>query len=252
MKRINPCTWGKKQEYPRARHFPFFPGIPSHRELEIIKNTPGIEYREPPANWARSLRKRISLRYQTPVQPEARERTPYVIAKKALNPDGYFTILIDTVATLEGMDLEDILGIYKTKTGAKEALFNLTKAYGLCEKLMGLEKTKSSCFGYKLGRCKGACCNKEDKRIYNGRFIIAFSTHQEFKPWPFNGAVEIIEKNEEEELFETFVIRDWRIMSFMRGDEIYESEGMFDVDTYKILASHLKHKKPKMRMHKQD
>ncbi len=249
----NPLYVGKSKNIRERVISHFSQDYTSHRELEIIKNTSRIEYRRTAGELGALITESHLVKDLKPLyNRKLRERRQYVIAKKALNPDGYFTILIDTVATLEGMDLEDILGIYKTKTGAKEALFNLTKAYGLCEKLMGLEKTKSSCFGYKLGRCKGACCNKEDKRIYNGRFIIAFSTHQEFKPWPFNGAVEIIEKNEEEELFETFVIRDWRIMSFMRGDEIYESEGMFDVDTYKILASHLKHKKPKMRMHKQD
>lgn len=221
----------------------------SHRELEIIKNVSRIEHFRTAGELGALVEESRLIKILKPLHNrKLREKKMYVVVSKQKNEDGFMTLLTQTVPSLDSVLLDDVLGIYKSKANAKNALFNLAKTYGLCEKLMGLEKTKSSCFGYKLGRCKGACCGKENKAFYNGRFLIAFAKHQEFKPWPFSGPVEIIEKNDRDELYETFIIDNWKLREGVRGDEYINHEDSFDVDTYKIIANFLKYKKPNLRL----
>jgi DNA polymerase III subunit epsilon len=52
---------------------------------------------------------------------------------------------------------------------AKNALFKITAAYHLCQKLTGLYTTKSECFQHKIKECDGACIGKISPEIYNSR-----------------------------------------------------------------------------------
>lgn len=52
---------------------------------------------------------------------------------------------------------------------ARTALYKITEEYGLCQKLTGLHKTKSSCFLYEIKECHGACLGEEEARSYNAK-----------------------------------------------------------------------------------
>lgn len=110
-----------------------------------------------------------------------------------------------------------LLGVFKSKKEAKSYLSILTKQYGLCEKLLGLEKTNSECFGYRLGRCKGACINREKPLFYNLRFTTAFYK-MKIKKWPFEGPIIIREINELAGITESFIIDKWCYLGKLKNE----------------------------------
>lgn len=161
----------------------------------------------------------------------------------------YQSIDTATADLIDATKLDEILGLFRGVKNAKDFLTYLCKEFELCEKLLGLEKTSSACFGYRLGRCKGACVKKEDPVKYNFRFINAFSKSK-LKPWPFNGPIMIKEKNDDEGIEEGFLLDKWCYLGKAKINaelRINNAEGednlSFDLDTYKILSRYLLSKK---------
>lgn len=129
--------------------------------------------------------------------------------------------------------LETIYGLYKTRTLAKKSVEAMTRTFQLCAKLMGIEKTQGACFGYALGKCKGACIGLEPAESYNRRFEIALEHHR-IAQWPYDRAI-IVPINE---AGESVIIRNWMIQGYLSVDGepmLEESQPMFDVDEYKII-----------------
>ncbi|MFA5135928.1 MAG: exonuclease domain-containing protein [Patescibacteria group bacterium] len=221
----------------------------THKSLQLIRHTDRIDYIKTAGELSALIEESRMIKLLKPIyNKKLVEKKQVYVARKMVNPQGFHTLLLELMENLDNINLDEVFGLYKNKRSAKEAMQEMTKTYGLCEKLMGLEKTNSSCFAYKLGRCKGACCGAESKKMYNGRFIIAYAKHQEFAPWPFRSAVAITEKDEEHELYQTYVVDNWRIVRQIQGEESIDYENHFDVDIYKILVSYLKHKKINLKL----
>lgn len=166
-----------------------------------------------------------------------REKHAFIVCRKTINDKGYWTLGLETLDRLTNEGFEHVLGVFKSKKSAKETIGHIVRKHGLCGALCGVEAGKGACFEYKLGRCHGACMNKESAKRYNARFIIAFLESRQFRPWPFAGAIEIVEKNNEEELFDTFTIDKWCLL-----------HKEFDLDTYKILSRFIRYKSPAYRV----
>lgn len=140
--------------------------------------------------------------------------------------------------------LQSFLGFFKSRKQAKNFLIEVCHKYELCEKYLGLEKTATACFGYRLGRCKGACVHRESPLQYNLRFITAFADSK-IRPWPFRNPI-LIEEEEMNEKKEYFLIDNWCYL----GNITIDNEGnkkhsplkdaVFDIDVYNILRQHLK------------
>ncbi len=169
---------------------------------------------------------------------------------KGLGASEYNSVAIEEVDNIDPSDLENIFGVFKSKKQAKNFLLERCREYQLCEKLLGLESGKKECFGYRLGKCHGACVGKEKPAIYNGRFIIAFSKNK-FHPWPFKGAMEIIERSAdsgEEEIMEKHIVDQWCYLGTVKSNGHEDTSDLskeikFDVDTYKILNSYFRRQK---------
>lgn len=58
---------------------------------------------------------------------------------------------------------------FTNRESGKAFITKAVEDYKLCQKLVGLYKTKTSCFGYEIKTCNGACINKETPEIYNQR-----------------------------------------------------------------------------------
>lgn len=173
-----------------------------------------------------------------------RNKRELVGIKKTTSKDGYETVSIESLQTVEVTELENFLGFFRSKKQAKEFLAATAKEFTLCEKLLGLEKTASACFGYRLDRCKGACVGKETQLFYNLRFTTAFFKTK-IRPWPFGGPVIIEEKNELTAKSEYFLIDKWCYLGSVRIDDAdskntaLQNDYIFDLDMYKILTRFL-------------
>ncbi len=158
------------------------------------------------------------------------------------NQEGYKTIETDILENIDLEQLPQIIGIFKSIKVAKQFLIKAAKEHNLCEKLLGLEALKGSCFGYRLGRCKGACTQKEIYQRYNLRFLEAF-INLRVKPWPFDGPVIIQEEDPDQEIRESFIIDKWCYIGSLNSDQLIpeiSQKPYFDVDSYKILNRYIK------------
>jgi DNA polymerase-3 subunit epsilon len=163
-----------------------------------------------------------------------------VVLRKTITKDGYFSLTIGKGEEIKSEELDDVLGIFKSQKSAKDHLVHLTNEFGLCQKLLGLQKVAGPCFSYHLEKCKGACVGKENAMIFNARFIMAFSKTK-MQSWPFNGPVVVKEKKED--FGEALVFDKWVYLGKYSEYAYEEKDGttpLSDFDIYKILQSFLK------------
>ena len=170
---------------------------------------------------------------------------------KHTDKNGYTVVALETLQFINAKNLDDFLGFFRSKRDAKTYLADLAKRYSLCEKLLGIEKTTSACFGYRLGRCKGACIGKEASLFYNLRHTTAFYKTR-IRPWPFNGPIIIEETNNILGIKEHFLIDKWCYLGNVKSEDKesinnfdalnFETDYQFDLDIYKIIYRFLNKK----------
>ena len=139
---------------------------------------------------------------------------------------------------------------YPRRSAAKQSLETLQKTYDLCPKLLGLEKSKTSCFSYQLHKCRGACINQEPPELYNQRVSVAFEKLR-IDAWPYEGAVLI--KDVTSPVHSGIVIDQWCVVAEYQQDEACDpvvrmSTKHFDLDAYKIVRSYLAQKKRQLQI----
>jgi len=171
--------------------------------------------------------------------------------KKRTNQQGYDECYLESISIITPDNASEYLGFYRSRKQAKAALADIAKTYLLCEKLLGLEKTDTACFAYRLNRCSGACIGREKAVVHNLKLVTAFSENK-ILPWPFEGAIIIQESYGVSDTFgllgekEYFIIDKWCYLGTVHED----NEGnlnekqlpavVFDLDIYKILRQYLK------------
>ncbi len=241
----NPLYIGKSKNI-RDRVLSHFSGdLVSGVEMKITQQIKRIETIPTAGELGALLLESSLIKQLQPLYNRMLRYKQKLLVLKQTELNGYSSVILQTVDHIDINELDTILGVFKSQKQAKNILSTLAKAKQLCPKLLGLEKTKKSCFAYQLEQCKGACIGKERPLFYNTRFLEAFS-HQKFKTWPFKGPIRIKEKNLLTEKEEVFVIDKWCLLGSMKDEgelstdyELQATNYLFDVDTYKILSRFL-------------
>jgi DNA polymerase-3 subunit epsilon len=174
----------------------------------------------------------------------SRIKRELIAIKSQINKQGYQEVFLEPITTIQVDELSSFFGFCKSRRQAKSLLADIAKEHGLCEKLLGLEKTNTTCFAHRLNRCKGACIGAEKSTIYNLKFAAAFASLK-IKTWPFSGPIRI-EESELENKKEYFLVDKWCYLGSIQVD----TEGnkktdlvndlIFDLDIYKILRQYLR------------
>ncbi len=173
---------------------------------------------------------------------QLREMQRLVIAVKDQDKKGFFIVHLKEVSTIHPDEIPSIVAVFRSLRQAKKHLSDLAAEHVLCKKLLTLEKTSNTCFGYQLGTCHGACMGKELSARYNHRFVEAFGKTK-LKQWPFAGSVAVYEGKT------AHIISHWCYMGSVSEDsESVSREYQFDYDTYKILSRYLLKNAPKLRV----
>lgn len=207
----------------------------SSKEMKIAQQVENIKVLKTSGELGALLKESSMVKKLQPLYNfRLRKSRNLFLIKSKITSDGYQKIEIESATQINPADLENIVGIFRSKSQIKKILVEFSKDYKLCEKLLGLEQTKGSCFSYKLGICNGACINKENPLKYNLRFLEAFY-HNKIKPWPFNGPIIINEG------LEGYLMDKWCYLGTVdkSGEIIKNEEISFDIDTYKILVKYL-------------
>lgn len=167
-----------------------------------------------------------------------------IAIKTKPNKNGYQEVILEPITSINVEELPSFFGFARSRKQAKALLANMAKDFGLCEKLLGLEKTSTSCFAHRLDRCKGACVGKERPEMYNLKFETAFASMR-IKTWPYAGPV-LIEESEVETKKEYFLIDKWCYLGSVHVDNEGNKKTdlvndlIFDLDIYKILKQFLR------------
>lgn len=203
----------------RERVLSHFSSDHSHSfEMKISQQVQSIEAIQTKGNLgALILESRLIKKLLPLYNRKLRVSRKAVLAKEYQTKEGYKGIVLEEADYIDPSQMGDILSVFKSKKQAKELLIQLAEEKNLCEKLLGLEKSRGACFNYRLGRCFGACLGKEKILKYNLRFWEALSRIK-LKPWPYKGPIRV----------ENLTIDKW----CLKGQP-------FDLDTYNILLSHL-------------
>ncbi len=169
---------------------------------------------------------------------QLRRTTKQSIFLRDFDEQGYKTIRIENTDLSAYRNLENVYGVYTTKSQAKARLEVAAKTFQLCPKLLGLEKAAGACFRYQLGLCKGACIGKESPELYNRRVELALE-RSKIESWPFKSEV-VVRISETRSI----IVDQWVVKSVV--EHVYDEpnftplEGGFDIDTYKIIRSYIR------------
>ncbi len=230
----------------------FSSDIASPTEMNIAQQVKSIETISTAGELGALLLESHLIKKLLPIyNKKSRIKHELIAIKKRTNKDGYDECYLDPITQIDANILDKFLGFYRSRKQAKATLADIAKNHSLCEKLLGLEKTSSGCFAYRLNRCKGACVGKEKALIYNLRLQTAFLENK-ILPWPFTGAILIQENEGVQSEFgllgksEYFLIDNWCYLGTVTVDEdgnINDKSlqtATFDLDIYKILRQFLR------------
>ncbi len=232
----------------------FSSDISSPSEMKIAQQVESIEVVKTPGELGALLLESYMIKKFLPIyNKKSRIKKELIALKYKENEDGYKTVYLEPITTIDVAYLDTFLGFFRSRRQAKDFLVHLCKEYSLCEKLLSLENTKSSCFAYRLNTCKGACIKKEKPLFYNLRFTTAFSAFK-IKPWPFRGPV-MIEEYDDEGNKEYYVLDKWCYLGKIthdKQDSILPASLdtlIFDLDVYYILKQYLRNIKNSKYIH---
>lgn len=141
-------------------------------------------------------------------------------------------------------NMDDMFGTFKSKKQATEALRSIATEHQLCQKLLGLESGKGTCFASQIKRCNGACCGKEDKIIHHLKLQQALVKHR-LKAWPYKTKIGVREHNQFTNLTDIHVFDQWCHLGTVNNeadlDELMQTKTVFafDLDSYKLLLKML-------------
>lgn len=236
-----PLYVGKSINIKERVLFHFSSDINSSKETAISRQINSIETIETKGELGALIKESQTIKKLLPIyNRHSRYSKKLYVSFFRNNKDGYLEIVSKDVEKLDAHEFERVAGIFKSKKQAKDLLGKIAKEYHLCNKLLGLEKTAGSCFGYELNYCRGACIHKESPQSYNLRVIEALNKHR-IKAWPFSGPIAIEE--EEGGFKELYLFDKWSFMGIIKSSEdtssFIKESNYFDLEIYKILKAFL-------------
>jgi len=120
------------------------------------------------------LKESEEIKKNKPVLNRALRKTIFTHALyQFIDHNGYINLQIDR-ANREELPITT----FTNRQSAKSFMHNISEKYELCQKLVGLYKTNSSCFKYEVKECAGACLQKESVEDYNQKVNVLIELHR--------------------------------------------------------------------------
>lgn len=120
------------------------------------------------------LKESEEIKKNKPVLNRALRKTIFTHALyQFIDHNGYINLQIDR-ANREELPITT----FTNRQSAKSFMHNISEKYELCQKLVGLYKTNSSCFKYEVKECAGACLQEESVEDYNQKVNVLIELHR--------------------------------------------------------------------------
>ena len=217
----------------------------SERGVRLADELRRIEWIETAGDLSALLTEALLVRTRMPSHNVKLRRRAEAVALR-LDHTARSVLTVDATA-LAGADLPGLYGPFSSKRAARATLAHVCDEEALCRKAIGLEKRRSKeapgipCFAYQVKRCLGACCGQEAEEAHWERLCAALAGHA-MPPWPREGAVELVERDEESGREARFVVRDWCLV-----DASGETQA-FDHESFRILKPYIEGRKRNSRV----
>ncbi len=130
--------------------------------------------------------------------------------------DDAATFACTPVSGLDGGDLDKLYGPFSSRRAARTAISALADEHALCLKTLGIERRRKTdpagtpCFAFQVRRCLGSCCGLEPPEFHRARLLAALGAYA-LPRWPFDGAVELVERDPDRGREARFVVDQWRV-----------------------------------------
>lgn len=134
---------------------------------------------------------------------------------------------------------QDLFGLFANRRAALEAVKAIADEHKLCYGVMGLEPLSRgrACFRSALGRCAGACCQRESLEAHHQRLLDALG-HLRLVCWPWAGAIALEERGSTFTRYQ--IIHNWlwlgEVTELEDAAALTRQPAGFDHDGYKILC----------------
>ena len=215
----------------------------SSREMQIAQQTARIEWHETAGELGALLRESQLVKDLVPVYNRRLRRHA---ALSSIRWEGNHESPPEIVSGPEVAEggLHHLYGLFRSKSAAKKALLELADEHRLCPRLLGLEKGTGACFRSQVGKCAGACAGHELPLKHAARLADALG-RLKLVSWPWDGPVAIREAAPSGYPEDVHVVDRWCYLGTFRNEsellqqDVFARGAAFDMDTYKLLVSHL-------------
>lgn len=245
-KSIDICT-RVKSHYAEARK--------SQREQRMLQGVVRIDCQPTAGELGALLLENQAIKHEQPLYNRRQRQIRRMWTVKLGANKGYLQPEILEFPSTGRRDF-DVFGLYSSRRAAQRALAQLAKEEMLCLAVLGLEKGRSPCFQFQLGRCGGACAGQEPPESHDGRLMGALASHR-LLAWPHSQAILIHETaaGETHSLQpqrQWHLIDDWVYLGSFQNLELLPSRvvrpeaASFDRDAYRIISRYLRTGKTKV------
>ncbi len=218
-----------------------------YRELRLGQQTTRIEWIETVGELGALLLETRLIKTRHPVHNRKQRQCGDLYSWQLVQAGegDYRPVLVSDIDPGAGPDL---FGLFSSTREANQALRKIAEAHGLCPAVLGLEKTRqpgNPCFSYQVHKCRGACVGKEAIGLHSARLMSALAKIR-LKPWPYPGAIGIVETDAPSGRQDIHVVRDWCLLGTGHDEADVATlladtrRPVFDKDIYQLLLKHLK------------
>jgi hypothetical protein len=135
----------------------------------------------------------------------------------------------DLDESAEAAAWDTLYGPFRSRADALAALRGLAREHRLCPTVLGLE-SQSPCSAHAAGACIGACIGRETRAAHNLRLMQGL-LRLRMRPWPYAGAVAIVEQDAARTRTELHVVNAWRHLASVRTEAELQEEYEYDLPT---------------------
>lgn len=220
----------------------FADSIRSSTEMRIAQEIDSVEAIETAGELSALLLESRLIKELYPLHNRQKRRVKRLtVLLREKDAAGYATVRSQEVQGIDGDQLSHVVGVFRSKKQAENAVQQMADEYELCLRLLGQEKMSRACFRYQLGTCRGACVGQEDTTEYNERFEQAVAARK-IMEWPFDSPRVFIEQQPGRQAL--VFVDQWMVLGAVQSTETgYErllpEERGFDYDTYAILRQYV-------------
>ena len=137
----------------------------SSRAKKMQKEIVAVSYEETGSELIALLKESEEIRETRPKYNKIKRKTGYPWGLYHFTDNkGYIRLKIEKTKE----DITPLISFVSVAEG-NNILNKFRKEFKLCDKLVGLEKTKGACFSYGIKECNGACIGEEKPEEYNKR-----------------------------------------------------------------------------------